>query len=667
MAISANTPEQMLASAEEAIGETPFVELRLDSLDKPASILNKLKDFIVKHPLVTVIGTCRRKPNGGSFTGTIADEMHLLEQAAQAGCHIIDVEIETAETLKPEDLDLLRQAGSVVMISFHDFSGTPDLDAVYERMVALGPDYYKIVSTAQTLADNLKILSLLEKHADNNRMVGMAMGERGLPSRLLGPRFGSLFTFASLQAGEETAPGQVTSRTMTELYRVNAIDSSTRIYGVAGSPVSSSLSPLMLNTGFRRETVNAVYMALDTPHVDDLLKLVAELPVHGLSVTMPLKEDILPHLVKTDPLSAKIGACNTLVRAQDGKLYGFNTDVGGIVGPLERRLQLRGAKVLVLGAGGAARAAVFGLKDRGADVFILSRTEEKAQTLARQANAKVQKRDQLAKTQFDVIINATPYGMVTHKGESPIAPEEFHCRLFFDLVYNPLETPLIRLARSKSIPVILGVEMFVQQGARQFEIWTGKPAPQEEMLRVVLHALRQSAGPSAPMLASVEEPETMNEESSGAENVAEEQAPVVPPVRVKSVPAKPAQKLAAPSIAVKATSTSRQAAPEATRKNVVTKASTPAKQVKAAPVAAKKTATSSKALPVTATPKSAQTKKAAPKKQTPVAKKAVVVKKTVAKKPLPVAKKAAKVVAKPAVKKAPPAKKAGSKKAGKRR
>jgi 3-dehydroquinate dehydratase/shikimate dehydrogenase len=253
----------------------------------------------------------------------------------------------------------------------------------------------------------------------------------------------------------------------------------------------------MMNTAFRRETVNAVYLALQTSKVDDLFKLAREIPIQGLSVTMPLKQDVMPLLERTDPLSAKIGAVNTITRLPDGKFYGFNTDVAGIVGPLERRLSLRDAKVLVLGAGGAARAAVFGCRDKGAEVWILNRTTETAHKLARQSGAKTMRRDQLAKTHFDVIINATSVGMASTSGKNAPAailqPAEINARLVFDLVYNPIETPLLRMARQKGIPVITGVEMFVQQGARQFEIWTGKPAPEEEMLRVVLHSLRQNA------------------------------------------------------------------------------------------------------------------------------------------------------------------------------
>ncbi len=280
---------------------------------------------------------------------------------------------------------------------------------------------------------------------------------------------------------------------MIDAYRAEQIDAATRIYGVAGNPVKHSLSPIMMNTAFRRKTVNAVYLPLQTSKINDLLTLVREVPLNGMSVTMPFKQDILKHLAKTDPLSEKVGACNTIVRSQDGKLYGFNTDVAAVVRPLEKRIHLKGAKVLVLGAGGAARAAVFGLKEKGAEVFVLNRTLETGQKLAREAKAKTAKREQLAKSTFDVIVNATPTGMHGVKPTTILEPKEINARLVFDLVYNPIDTPLIRAAREKGIAVITGVEMFVHQGARQFEIWTGKPAPEEEMMRVVIHALRQRA------------------------------------------------------------------------------------------------------------------------------------------------------------------------------
>jgi 3-dehydroquinate dehydratase/shikimate dehydrogenase len=493
VAIIGTTAAEMLEKASAAVKETTFLEFRLDYLEKPLLALPKLKHFFADNTAATGIATCRRQANGGKFSGTVAAEVEILSKAAGAGFHLIDLELESVESLKKGELQKLREAGAALIISHHDFTSTKDLDGIYERISPFQPDFIKIVPTAKTLTDNVTLMRFLERMTDHSNIIGICMGDAGIISRVLGVRAGSAFTFAAATPGEETGPGQIAARTLIETYRIDQVDAATKVYGVAGNPIKSSLSPVMMNTAFRRETVNAVYLALQATKIADLLKLVQEIPIQGLSVTMPLKQEIMAHLEKTDPLSAKIGACNTVLRAQDGKLYGFNTDVAGIIGPLEKRMSLRGAKALVLGAGGAARAAVFGLRDKGAEVFILNRTAETAQKLAKQAGAKTIKKDALAKNPFDVIINATPIGMAGQKGAQVLEAKDLNTKLVFDLVYNPVETPLLRAARQQSIPIITGVEMFVHQGARQFEIWTGKPAPEDEMLRVVIHTLRQAA------------------------------------------------------------------------------------------------------------------------------------------------------------------------------
>jgi 3-dehydroquinate dehydratase/shikimate dehydrogenase len=498
VAIIGSTAAEMLEKASAVVKETPFLEFRLDYLEKPLLALPKFKHFFTDHTAATGIATCRRTANGGKFSGNVAAEIEVLSKAAAAGFHIVDVELESVTAMKKGELQNLRDTGIALIISHHDFAATKDLEGIYKRIVPFEPDFIKIVPTAKTLVDNVTLMRFIERMEDHSNIIGICMGDAGIISRVLGVRAGSAFTFAAATVGEETGPGQIAARTLIETYRIDQVDAATKVYGVAGNPIRSSLSPIMMNTAFRRETVNAVYLALQANKLSDLLKLVDEIPIQGLSVTMPLKLEIMPHLEKTDPLSAKIGACNTVVRAQDGKLYGFNTDVAGITGPLEKRMSLRGAKVLVLGAGGAARAAVFGLRDKGAEVFILNRTSETAQKLARQSGSKTIKKDAVAKTAFDVIINATPIGMAGIKAPQLLEAKDLNTKLVFDLVYNPLETPLIRMARQKGIPIVTGIEMFVQQGARQFEIFTGKPAPEEEMLRVVIHALRQQAEAAAP-------------------------------------------------------------------------------------------------------------------------------------------------------------------------
>jgi 3-dehydroquinate dehydratase/shikimate dehydrogenase len=495
----------MLEKAAAAAKETPFLEFRLDYLDKPAAAVAKFRQFLAQHTEVTAIATCRREENGGKFTGTLNAQLEILLAAAtpaapgdtQAAFELIDLEVESAEALKPAQLAKLRETGAAFLCSWHDFHSTPDLDAVYARILPFAPDIVKIVPTATSLADNLTLMRFIERVSDTTNIVGICMGEAGSLSRVLGLRAGATFTFAAASAGEETGPGQIAARTLVESYRIDAVDASTKVYGVVGNPVSKSLSPIMMNSAFRRETVNALYLALPTENIKDLIAVIPQIPLQGLSVTMPHKQAILPYLEHMDPLSQKIGAVNTVSRI-GGKLYGFNTDVAGILAPLEKRLPVKDAKILVLGAGGSARASVFALRDKGADVTILNRTPETAAALAQASGAHTIDRAALfgkqAKSTFDVILNTTPIGMSGNPAAQILDAADLatlNPKIVFDIVYNPLETPLLTLARNQSIPIITGVEMFVQQGMRQFEIWTGKPAPEEEMLRVVLHALKQ--------------------------------------------------------------------------------------------------------------------------------------------------------------------------------
>src|SRR5690242_9807327 len=372
VAIAADDPAEMVQKADLIVRDNPFIEFRLDYLPKPGLGLQKLKTFVEFHPEALIVATCRRASNGGKFRGSIASQIDVLAKAANLGCQLVDIELETAARMKQADFNKLRRSGANLILSYHDFRGTKKLEETFAKMQEHPADFFKIVTTANSLYDNVVFMKFLEKYSHQHSLVGFCMGEQGVISRLLCVRAGSQFTFASASVGEETGSGQIPARTLRDTFRIDQVDAATRVYGVAGDPVAHSLSPVMLNTAFRRENVNGVYLALHAKAMDDLLACVRDIPIAGLSVTMPYKEQILKYLDKTDSWTAKVGACNTVVRAQDGKMFGFNTDVNGVVRPLEIRIRLQEAKILVLGAGGAARAAVFGLKDRGADVYILN-------------------------------------------------------------------------------------------------------------------------------------------------------------------------------------------------------------------------------------------------------------------------------------------------------
>ena len=491
LALSGDTVEDMLATGESMARDNPLLEFRLDYLKQPLAALPKIHRFLETHQYVTAIGTCRRAESGGKFKGSLVSQLEVLTKANAAGCQIVDLEIQSAVKSKREAIVRLRSRAGLI-VSFHDFRATRNLDETLEKMLKVPADFYKVVSTATTLSDNVAMMKFLQTQSDEHALIGLCMGEQGIISRVLSVRAGSVFTFGAVSAELKTAPGQISARDLRSIYRIDQVDAASRVYGVAGDPIEHSLSPVIMNTALRRENVNGVYLPLHAKTLKDLIYCVREIPIHGLSITMPYKQSILAHLDNTDAHTAKIGACNTVVRGQDGKLYGFNTDVAGVVRPLEQRVSIDKAKVLVLGAGGAARAAVFGLKERGAEVWILNRTSVKAQKLARQAKARTIKRADLRKVAFDVIINATPVGMGNTR-DCPIKDEEIQARVVFDMVYDPVETHLLQVARAKGIAVIPGVEMFVQQAARQFEIWTGKPAPAGDMLRAVTIELQDRA------------------------------------------------------------------------------------------------------------------------------------------------------------------------------
>lgn len=489
--IARSTTDSLFAQSAGLLPEFSFQELRFDALPNPAFALGPLQGHIKAFPQARFLATCRRTESGGQFNGSAEQELAILLAAAGAGCALVDLSLESAEILGVEALAPLRATKVALVLSWHDFQDTGDLEAVLRRMRPFAPDVMKLVPTAHQLTDNLPLLRLMEHSFGAARdVVGIAMGEAGAASRILGLRCGAAFTFAPATFGEATAPGQIPAPVLQDLYRAPELGQDTRIYGVAGAPVRSSLSPLMLNTAFREAGVDATYLPLLTSDPADLIRFAQELPLAGFSVTMPLKQAVCPMLDRIDALAARIGAVNTVRRDVDGTLTGFNTDAAGIVEPLKARLALRGARVLVLGAGGAARAAVFACMHEGAEVSVLNRTHGAAVALADEAGARALQGVELeTQPKFDVLIQATPAGMRGNAAALPLPEGVLPAALIFDLVYNPLETPLLRAAREAGREVIPGVEMFVYQGARQFEIWTGKPAPVERMREVVLAIL----------------------------------------------------------------------------------------------------------------------------------------------------------------------------------
>jgi 3-dehydroquinate dehydratase / shikimate dehydrogenase len=326
------------------------------------------------------------------------------------------------------------------------------------------------------------------------------MGDVALPARILALRDSKGFTYAPVERA--TAPGQTSLADLKNLYGAERINAKTQVYGIIGSPISHSLSPVMQNAGFRARRINAIYVPFLVNDLRDFLDSIDVFAIRGFSVTLPHKERILEHLDGCDPLAARIGAVNTVVVREGGKLYGYNTDYVGVLRTLERRIVLPSSRVLILGAGGAARAVAFALAQAGSLVCVWARRESKARALARGVGGEAIRRARLGSEFFDAIVNATPVGMYPAVRNSPLRADELNCRLVFDTIYRPRLTRLMELAARRRIETVSGLDMFVWQGTAQWEIWMGERAPVDVMRRAAIAALEreqsQSEGPRRP-------------------------------------------------------------------------------------------------------------------------------------------------------------------------
>jgi 3-dehydroquinate dehydratase/shikimate dehydrogenase len=321
------------------------------------------------------------------------------------------------------------------------------------------------------------------------------MGEIGLPGRVLALREGSALAYAPV--GAVTAPGQVSLHDLKHLYRAHELNRGTQVFGGIGNPVGHSLSPRMHNAAFVATQVNAVYLPFLVRDLPDFLGAVPEFGIRGFSVTLPHKQKILKYLKGCDPLAADIGAVNTVVVRRDGSLIGSNSDYVGVLRSLEKKLRLAKSRVLIFGAGGSARAAAFALARAGASIAVCARRENSARELARAVGGEVIPRRALRTEHFDALLNTTPVGMHPHPELSPLSAGELHCRIVMDLVYRPERTRLLKLAASKGIATVSGVEMFLAQGIAQWHLWTNQRAPEPVMRRAVRAALRAEASPNS--------------------------------------------------------------------------------------------------------------------------------------------------------------------------
>jgi 3-dehydroquinate dehydratase / shikimate dehydrogenase len=429
--------------------------------------------------------TCSPVCEGGRCPDDDPNRRTLLLEATKHGFDYVDVNYRSSL------LDVMvEKAGHGLVVSYHDLEGVPeDLRELYDRMSDRGADIVKMAVTPHSIRDvgRLMAFARLVKEEGGPPLVAIAMGPLGTLTRILGGRVDAPFTFASATSGAETAPGQIPVKLMAELYRVREINAETRVYGILGQGVGKSLSPTIHNTGFKERGLNAVYVPLEAEALLPFILALPDLGLSGFSVTRPYKVDIMGHLSMIDEGATDCGSVNTVVVNRDGTLQGSTTDGTGVTVPIRERRTLRGAKVAILGAGGAARSAALALKKQGARVTLMARNPAKAAAVAHELDASSDALANLAKHKYDVLINATPVG--TGDPEvTPVPTELLRANaVLLDMVYVPVETRLIREGRAAHCRVINGVEMLLAQAVGQFETWTGAEAPVAAM-RTALYA-----------------------------------------------------------------------------------------------------------------------------------------------------------------------------------
>jgi len=473
--VLADSNEQLIRDYRDASVECDLVELRLDrvrDLDAGAvfSVRGKPR-----------VATCRSRAQGGFFGGGEKERRRILEAAIAGGVEYVDLEFESG------DMPLLSRAGrSRPILSFHHTGGTPpNLEEIYRKMSEQpGDPILKLVPFADSCTDNLRIRALLrDARSRKGNVIAFCMGEKGKMSRILAHAWGSWAVYAPSRLEARTAPGQLLLPELVRVFHHRDLDEATPLCGVLGHPVAGSLSPLLHNTAYERLGIRRCFLPFDAECVAEFLPLLSELPISGLAVTRPHKEAMSAHCDELDPVARRVGAVNTVIRRWN-RLAGYNTDVEGGLAPLRRLLTLKGARVGILGSGGAARALALGLGGEGAAVTLFSRDRTRAETAAKDIGCKAAPWGRARSYRGQVLINATPVGM-ERGDESPVPWDGIRAEVAYDLVYNPVSTRFLQEAQGTGARPLSGIEMFLEQALLQFEILAGRPAPRslfEEIL-----------------------------------------------------------------------------------------------------------------------------------------------------------------------------------------
>lgn len=512
VSIAADNPEGVRRQINKAASAgAELLELRLDYLKHlTAGILTNLVSQ-AKRTGLPIIVTIRHKNEGGVNEYPDSFRFEMLAAALRGGADFIDCEYESF-TSSPERVKiesaLSENRGAGLILSAHDFKGRfPDINSLYRDIQDAYPAAIpKLVYTANHINDCFDAIDLL--HEKDTDTIVLAMGEAGLITRVLAKKLGGFVSFAGVDEEFSTAPGQPGIRQFKELYRYDGINSDTEVYGVIGSPIGHSMSPVIHNAAFRNAGLNQVYLPLLLEggmaefrlFMDSIIQR-EMLSFRGFSVTIPHKQNALNYVKqkegRIEALAERIGAVNTVIVDDGGKLNACNTDYAGALDAITSSLniskgELKDMPVAVSGAGGVARAVVAGLSDAGANIRIYNRTLSKAEKLAEEFNSGFAGLEELKNLDARLLINCTSIGMYPDVDATPV-PKEYLKRdmAVFDTVYNPPETLLLKNAKEAGCKTIDGLSMFVAQAGAQYKLFTGRE-PDLKFMRKIVRKLVQN-------------------------------------------------------------------------------------------------------------------------------------------------------------------------------
>lgn len=515
--VTSHKNKDALRAIARSIPQADLIELRMDLIGD-GNLAELISAVRRQSGAVKVIVTCRRKEEatrGGTSAAsarvpviTAKEKMALLREAVTLGADFVDIELAEGKRAIHKIQSLCAESGgkTKVIISYHNLKETPrfiQLRTIFNQCAKFDPAIVKIITTARNAEDNLITLNLIPLARRHSRhLIAFCMGDRGLPSRAVAPLLGSYLSFAALEKAGRSAPGQFTVREMKAIRKLfggkqrDPLPSTSSLrrstpqnFVLLGNPVGHSLSPLMHSTALKKMGIDENYSAFCAQDIGRAMEGLRGMNIRGASVTLPFKETVMQYLDDLDDDALALGAVNTIVNSH-GHLTGHNTDWLGLVLTLKKAMTIKNKTFAVMGAGGTARAAVYGILKEGGIPVIFNRTPEKGKDLAGAFDIAFYPLSGINRFKAQCLINTTSVGMAPRTDNAPVkTPALAGYQYVMDVIYNPLKTKLLADAEKQGCRILSGLDMFVHQGAEQLRLWTGKEPPRALMKKVILKRL----------------------------------------------------------------------------------------------------------------------------------------------------------------------------------